>query len=229
MSSIAVITARGGSKRIPQKNIREFCGRPIIEYSIAAALGSGLFDEVMVSTDSQKIADIACAAGAKVPFLRSEKASDDFATTADVLREVLERYQYRGMTYDIACCIYPTAPFVTSEKLINAVELLRKTQADTVLPVVSFSFPPQRGIVIRDHKVEWLDDKYINARSQDLEPVYHDCGQFYCINVKSFLESGKLLGNTTLPLVMDEMEVQDIDHLTDWKIAEIKYRFMTEK
>lgn len=227
--NIAIITARGGSKRIPHKNIREFCGRPILEYSIDAALKSGIFDEVMVSTDSQEIADIACTAGAKVPFLRSNETSDDFATTADVLKEVLEKYQQKKITFDIACCIYPTAPFVTSEKLTNAVELLKKTQADTVLPVVAFSYPPQRGIVIRDHKVKWIDDRYISSRSQDLEPIYHDCGQFYCINVKSFLESGKLLGNVTLPLLMNEMEVQDIDNLTDWEIAEIKYHLMNRK
>ncbi|MEE5990137.1 MAG: pseudaminic acid cytidylyltransferase, partial [Lachnospiraceae bacterium] len=140
MSVIAVITARGGSKRIPKKNIRDFCGKPIIVYSIEAAIGSGIFDEVMVSTDSEEIAEIARAAGASVPFLRSEKTSGDFSTTADVLSEVLSEYSSKGRTFDEMCCIYPTAPFVTSDKLIKAHEILQGSAADAVMPVVRFGF-----------------------------------------------------------------------------------------
>ena len=146
MSRLAIITARGGSKRIPKKNIREFCGKPILAYSIEAALASGLFDHVMVSTDDEEIAQIAEKYGAEVPFFRSEATSGDFATTNDVLAEVLAEYEKRGMHFDIACCIYPTAPFVTAQKLTNAVEQLEASDADTLIPVVSFSYPPQRAM-----------------------------------------------------------------------------------
>ena len=145
MSGIAVITARGGSKRIPKKNIRPFNGRPIIEYSVKAALESGIFDEVMVSTDSEEIKTIAEAAGASVPFLRSAETSSDTATTADVLREVLENYAAEGKRFSEMCCLYPTAPFVTADKLVNAHKILLESAADAVMPVVQFSFPPQRS------------------------------------------------------------------------------------
>ena len=137
---LAIITARGGSKRIPYKNIREFCGRPIIVYSIEAALNSDVFDEVMVSTDDEKIAEIAKEAGAKVPFLRSAETSNDFATTADVILEVLAEYEKQGQNFDSACCIYPTAPFITSDKLKNAVELLESKAYDSVMPEQNFLF-----------------------------------------------------------------------------------------
>ena len=142
MSSVAIITARGGSKRIPRKNIKEFCGKPIIAYSIEAALKAELFDEVMVSTDDAEIAEVARKYGAQVPFMRSAKNSDDYATTADVLSEVLEIYEQQGKFFDIMCCIYPTAPFVTSEKLQKAYEAFLEYGRETVVPVVSFSFPP---------------------------------------------------------------------------------------
>ena len=148
--NIAVITARGGSKRIPKKNIKEFCGRPIIEYSIQAAKKAGIFDEIMVSTDNEQIAQVARNAGADVPFMRSQKTSDDYATTADVLKEVLEKYKEQGMVYENVCCIYPTAPFVTGEKLKNALDKLVKERRDSVIPVTSFSFPPLRGMEIKD-------------------------------------------------------------------------------
>ena len=144
MSSIAVITARGGSKRIPHKNIKDFCGKPIIAYSIEAALESGLFDEVMVSTDDEEIAEIARVFGASVPFMRSSSTSDDYATTSDVLLEVLDAYESQGRTFDSLCCIYPTAPFVTAGKL-HAARSLFEDGADTVLVVTEYSFPPQRG------------------------------------------------------------------------------------
>lgn len=184
MSSLAVITARGGSKRIPKKNIKEFCGKPILCYSIQAALDSGCFEEVMVSTDSEEIRRIAIEAGAKVPFLRSEQTSNDYATTAQVLEEVLGEYEKRGRNFDAVCCIYPTAPFVTAAKLQNAMGKLQETGADTVSPVVRFSYPPQRGFVVENGYtvMKWPENR--TARSQDLEPMYHDCGQFYCLKVE---------------------------------------------
>ncbi|MCD8069741.1 MAG: pseudaminic acid cytidylyltransferase, partial [Lachnospiraceae bacterium] len=166
MSSIAIITARGGSKRIPKKNIKEFCGKPIIEYSIQAALESGVFDEVMVSTDSEEIAEIARRAGANVPFMRSEFTSSDFATTKDVLNEVLSCYARNSGRFEIMCCLYPTAPFVTAEKLRRAYEILLKTGADSVMPVVRFSYPTQRALVMRDGMLQYHYPENFSNRSR---------------------------------------------------------------
>lgn len=227
--NIAIITARGGSKRIPHKNIKEFCGKPIIEYSIEAAKQAGIFDTVMVSTDDNKIAEIAKNAGAEVPFMRSEETSNDYATTADVLMEVLEKYKERGIRYENACCIYPTAPFVTGYKLGQAMEMLVKEKKDSVMPVVPFSFPPLRGMVINDGKLEYKWQEYAMKRSQDLEEIYHDCGQFYVFRVETFEKEKKLVTDNTAGMIISELEVQDIDNETDWQLAEMKYRLLKEK
>lgn len=223
---IAVITARGGSKRIPKKNIRDFCGKPIIAYSIEAALNSQMFDEVMVSTDSSEIKEIAIKYGANVPFLRSKKTSDDYATTNDVLTEVFTEYKKRGRIYDEVVCIYPTAPFVTSQKLKSAIEKMESEKADALTPVVRFSFPPQRAFVIRDSSLEYQYPEYASMRSQDLEPIYHDCGQFYIMKVDNILNGVR--AKRAIPFIVSELEVQDIDNEDDWKIAEMKYRMMKE-
>ncbi len=224
MSSIAIITARGGSKRIPRKNIKEFLGKPIIAYSIEAALESGVFDEVMVSTDDEEIAEISKKYGAKVPFFRSEATSNDFATTADVLAEVIEKYKETGLFFDTVCCIYPTAPFITADKLKAAIESFKNSDADALVPVVRFGFPPQRGFVISDGSLKFQYPEYAFARSQDLEPIYHDCGQFYIFKTEAFAKEKKLVMNKTIPFIISEMEVQDIDNETDWLIAEEKYK-----
>ena len=226
MKSIAIITARGGSKRIPRKNIKEFLGKPIIAYTIEAALASNMFDQVMVSTDDDEIAEIAKKYGAKVPFMRSEKTSNDFATTADVLNEVIDEYKKLGESFEYMCCLYPTAPFVTPDAIGQAMKILEDNGADTVLPVVKFSFPPQRGVVMKDG---YLTPKYpecMPMRSQDLEPMYHDAGQFYCMKVSSFLEQGKVVMDKTMPYMQDDMNVQDIDTPEDWAIAEVKYKVL---
>ncbi len=227
--NIAIITARGGSKRIPHKNRKEFCGKPIIEYSIEAAKQAGIFDTVMVSTDDNKIAEIAKNAGAEVPFMRSAETSNDYATTADVLIEVLEKYKERGIRYENACCIYPTAPFVTGNKLRQAMEMLVKEKKDSVMPVVPFSFPPLRGMVINDGKLEYKWQEYAMKRSQDLEEIYHDCGQFYAFRVEPFEKEKKLVTDNTAGMIISELEVQDIDNETDWQLAEMKYRLLKEK
>lgn len=224
--AIAIITARGGSKRIPKKNIKEFCGKPIIAYSIRAALNSGIFDEVMVSTDSEEIAEIARAYGAKVPFMRSAKTSDDFATTADVLMEVLERYQEMGRTFDVMSCIYPTAPFVTPQKLQSAYDTLTKEQAVMAMPVVAFSYPPQRSYVLNGNMLEMKWKENYNKRSQDLEKMYHDAGQFYMYQVETFIRLKGQMTESIVPVIVDEMEVQDIDNESDWKLAELKYQMI---
>lgn len=225
MKRIAIITARGGSKRIPRKNIKEFCGKPILCYSIEAALESGAFDEVMVSTDDEEIAETARKAGAKVPFLRSAETAGDYATTRDVLMEVMRKYLEQGEQYDEMCCIYPTAPFVTADKLKKGIVLLEDSGADEVCPVVRFSFPPQRCYVLADGYLQFKYPEYRNARSQDLEPYYHDCGQFYMYQTESFLNKDQREWKLA-PIIMPEMEVQDIDNEEDWKIAEIKYMSM---
>lgn len=227
--NIAIITARGGSKRIPHKNRKEFCGKPIIEYSIEAAKQAGIFDTVMVSTDDNKIAEIAKNAGAEVPFMRSAETSNDYATTADVLMEVLEKYKERGIRYENACCIYPTAPFVTGNKLRHAMDMLVNERKDSVIPVVPFSFPPLRGMVINDGKLEYKWQEYAMKRSQDLEEIYHDCGQFYVFRVEPFEKEKKLVTDNTAGMIISELEVQDIDNETDWQLAEMKYCLLKEK
>ncbi len=226
MKKIAIITARGGSRRIPKKNIKLFLGKPILAYSIEAALSAGIFNEVMVSTESEEIAAVAKQYGARVPFYRSEKTADDFATTNDVLLEVLAEYEKRGERFDIGCCIYPTAPFVTGKKLREAMELLQLSDADTLLPVVQFSYPPQRALLIRDGLLQFKNTEYIDSRSQDLEKEYHDTGQFSCFKVEPYLKNKKIMLGKILPYVVDELEVQDIDNESDWKIAEMKYQQM---
>ena len=241
MKSLAIITARGGSKRIPRKNIKEFCGKPIIAYSIEAALKSGAFDTVMVSTDDEEIAEIARKYGAEVPFMRSEATSNDTATTSDVLIEVLNAYEERGEKFDVAACIYPTAPFITADRLREAVEMLEGkragneadvadaekgeviTDADTVIPVVRYSYPPQRAYEIRDGYLEFRAPEYMDTRSQDLTPWYHDAGQFYVFKTDSFLKTRRITAGKILPMEIPETEVQDIDTAEDWKLAELKY------
>ena len=224
-SSIAIITARGNSKRIPRKNIKEFCGKPIINYSIEAALHSGLFIEVMVSTDDEEIAEIAKRAGAQLTFMRSSATASDYASTDDVILEVLNRYRELGREFETFCCIYPTAPFVTAQKLKKAAKLLER--ADAVMPVVAFSYPPQRCVVLNEDgelRMKWPE--YAQTRSQDLETYYHDCGQFYFCRTKPVLENGTTDLPHMAPMIMSELEVQDIDNPEDWELAEMKYKMM---
>jgi len=223
---LAVITARGGSKRIPRKNIREFCGKPIIAYSIQAALDSTCFDEVMVSTDDNEIAEIARKYGAKVPFIRSAETANDFATTADVLCEVISEYQRRKINPEYLCCLYPTAPLTTADNLISAFDQLHKNQLDVVFPLVKFSFPIQRALRFHDNQVSFFNPEHALTRSQDLEPAYHDAGQFYWTRVNTFMESKSLVSEKTGGIVLPEWQVQDIDNMDDWVLAEMKYRLI---
>lgn len=226
MKTIAIITARGGSKRIPRKNIKLFLGKPIIEYSIEAALSSGIFDEVMVSTDDEEIAEIAMKAGATVPFMRSEATANDYATTTDVLLEVLDRYKERGQEFDYMACLYPTNPFITPDKLKQAMDLISSNDYAEVLPVVQFSFPPQRAYVFKENdSLQYKWEEFKNARSQDLEKMYHDAGQFYFYDVKKYVENKGVKGKI-YPLICPEHEVQDIDTEEDWKMAELKVEYM---
>ncbi len=224
-----MITARGGSKRIPRKNIKEFNGKPIIAYSIEAALNSGVYDEVMVSTDDEEIAEISRKFGASVPFLRSEKTSNDFATTTDVIEEVITEYRNRGVDFEIATCIYPTAPFITADRLKTAVETLKDSDADSLIPIVRFSYPPQRAMEIREGRLVFRQHEFLSMRSQDLTAHYHDAGQFYVFRTQSFLKNKNIMVGNILPLELSELEVQDIDNEVDWKLAELKYNLIHEQ
>lgn len=229
MSNLCIITARGGSKRIPRKNIKDFLGKPIIAYSIEAALQSNIFDEVMVSTDDEEIAEVARRYGAKVPFMRSAATANDYATTADVLHEVLDTYESQGRFFEFFSCIYPTAPFVTPEKLYAAYTTLKESNADSLTPVIQFSYPPQRAFVIQDGGLVYQYPEYRTSRSQDLQPIYHDCGQFYFYRTDVY--RGRVPGSgKCLPLFVPEEETQDIDNYSDWALAEIKYqKFILKK
>ena len=225
MKRLAIIPARGGSKRIPRKNIKDFLGKPIIAYSIEAALNSGVFDEVMVSTDDEEIATVARQFGAEVPFMRSSKNADDFATTADVIIEVVQEYKNIGRAFDTLCCIYPTAPFVTAERLKEGGVLLEKQDYDSVVPMVRFSFPIQRAVYLNEYnQAFFFQPEHIQSRSQDLQSSYHDVGQYYWLSTTKFIENKQIWTQNTGAIILDEMETQDIDTLEDWEIAEFKYQ-----
>lgn len=223
MGNLAIIPARGGSKRIPRKNIKDFLGKPIIAYSIEKALESGLFEEVMVSTDDEEIATIARSFGAKVPFLRSETKSNDHATTMDVIHEVISKYTEQGKSFDHICCIYPTAPLTTVQNLKDGFDLLQTEQHETVFPMVAFSYPIWRGIKRnKAGESELISKEFSDARSQDIETIYHDAGQWYWINKKNLVLS--ILDSKMGNIILSEMDVQDIDHESDWQLAELKYK-----
>lgn len=224
--NIAIIPARSGSKRIPRKNIKNFLGKPIIAYSIEAAIKSGLFDEVMVSTDSEQIAAIARQYGAEVPFLRSDKNADDFAILADVVQEVITNYEEKlNRKFDNICCLLATAPFVKSGDLQAAYQMI-KTGSNAVFPIVKYEYPIQRALKISGNSVEmfWPENK--NKRSQDLEPAYHDAGLFYWVTNKAFQEQQTLWPSHTTGIEVSQFKAQDIDTPEDWMLAELKYKLL---
>ena len=227
--AVAIITARSGSKRVPNKNIKDFLGNPMMSYPIKEALKSGVFDEVMVSTDSEKYAEIAKKYGAKVPFLRSEATSNDFASTLDVIVEVLEEYKKRGEEFEYFCCIYPTAPLISAKRLTESFEMLKNSDIDTVFPMVRFSYPIQRALKINDEGlVEMIWPENGPKRSNDLMPAYHDSGSFYWMKTSAFFEKNAIWTDKTKGIVLSELEVQDIDNQDDWKMAELKYKVLNK-
>ena len=222
MNNLCIIPARGGSKRIPGKNIKDFLGKPIIAYSIETALASNLFDEVMVSTDDKEIAEISKQFGARIPFMRSAQTSDDFATTLDVVKEVVAWYNTQDRYFENICVIYPTAPFVTVEKLREGAKKLKVH--DAVIPVTEFSFPVWRAFQLNKDQLSYNWPEYEKARSQDLTPLFHDAGQWYFIQVDKIRDT--LVPKNTAYVRLSNLEVQDIDTLDDWRIAELKYEYI---
>ncbi|MCL4112359.1 UNVERIFIED_CONTAM: hypothetical protein GTU68_039650 [Idotea baltica] len=223
---ICIIPARGGSKRIPQKNIKNFLGKPIIAYSIEAAVTSRIFDEVMVSTEDEEIATIAKEFGAEVPFMRSVENANDTATTIEVILEVLSTYKRREQLFDFGCCLYPTAPFVNCNLLQSTFQLLRDNNYDSCFPILKYSSPIQRSLkMTNENKVEMFYPEHLNSRSQDLEAAYHDAGQYYWFKTNAIEEKKNLWTNNSGYTLLSELDAHDIDNPEDWKVAEFKYNW----
>jgi len=224
MKSIAIIPARGGSKRIPRKNIKDFLGKPIITYPIETAINSQLFSKVIVSTDDKNIADISEKHGAQIPFLRSNKNSDDFATINDVFVEVINWFNNNNEEFDFYCIILPTTPLLSIDLLKQGFDFLKNSDFDSIRPIVRYNYPIQRSFKVLNGKVEFISKEYCNTRSQDLEPAFHDAGMFYFIK-KGF----NLMGNNKGAFEIESILSQDIDNEDDWRIAEFKYQYNLRK
>ena len=227
-NTIAIIPARGGSKRIPQKNIKDFLGKPMLSYAIKACKDAGIFSEIMVSTDSAEIAEIALNTGARVPFMRSQKTADDFATTFDVLEEVISNYKKEKREFDYICCVYPCVPFLSGQTLQDAYNKLMTSDNDALQPVCKFPVPIEWAMKIENGLLVPNDRKAQSIRSQDLEPKFFDVGMFYMIKNEALLREKTLTPAKTMAYIMDEREVQDIDTLDDWQLAELKYKLIKE-
>ena len=227
--NICVIPARGGSKRIPRKNIKEFNGKPIIAYSIEAAINSNCFNQVIVSTDDYEIAKIAEDFGASVPFMRPDKLSDDYIGTTSVVKHAIEFMENDNNYISNVCCLYATAPFIQSQTISKAFQHLQKSKADYCISVTNFAFPIQRAIKIGNKgRVEMFYPKYFNKRSQDLKESYHDAGQFYWGKSQAFKDEKLLFSEVAIPYILPRYLVQDIDTPEDWIRAEAMYKALQE-
>lgn len=226
--NIAIIPARGGSKRIPRKNIREFCGKPLITYSIEAAKASGLFDHVIVSTDDEEIREIANAWGAETPFVRPAELANDHATTVPVIKQAVEWVQQHMGNVDNVCCIYATAPFIQASALREAHELLvRNAVSGYVFTATTFPFPIQRAFKVKpDGLVEMFEPQNYMTRSQDLEEAYQDAGQFYWGSAEAYLSEKIFFSTDSMAYVLPRYLVQDIDTPEDWRRAELMYEVL---
>jgi len=219
--NLAVIPARGGSKRIPRKNIKEFCGKPMIAWSIEAVLKSGLFDRVIVSTDDPEIAAVAVSLGVEIPFVRPAELSDDHTGTSEVIAHAIKWIRQQGFDPDHVCCIYATAPFISSDDLYRGFKLMRENSADFAFSITSYPFPIQRAIRLRGgRKIEMFYPEYYETRSQDLEEAYHDAGQFYWGKASAWCTDTNIYGSNSVPVIIPRTRVQDIDTEEDWEKAE---------
>ena len=222
---VAIIPARGGSKRIPRKNIKYFFGKPMLAWSIEAAIKSRCFDQIICTTDDDEIANIAQEYGAETPFVRPKDLSDDHIGTIPVIAHAVEYLQSNGNKIELACCIYATAPFIQPIDLQNSLEQMQNNDLDYCFSVTSYPFPIQRSIRLTSNKrCMMLQPEMFQKRSQDLEEVYHDAGQFYWGTPQSWLEGRTLFSNNTMPYVLPRYRVQDIDTMEDWKRAELMFK-----
>lgn len=222
---LAVIPARGGSKRIPGKNIKDFCGQPMIARSIEAARQSGCFDRIIVSTDDPQIADVARAHGADVPFMRPPELSDDHTGTIPVIAHTIRWQQQHGEAPEQVCCIYATAPFVLADDIARGLQLLQDRAARYAFSVTSYPFPIQRAIRLTvGGNVAMFSPGHFNTRSQDLEEAYHDAGQFYWGDAAAWLDGTPIFSEASVPVILPRYRVQDIDTPEDWVRAEMMFR-----
>ncbi|WP_028300834.1 pseudaminic acid cytidylyltransferase [Oceanospirillum beijerinckii] len=225
--NLCVIPARGGSKRIPGKNIREFCGKPMIAWSIERAIESGAFDKIIVSTDSSEIAEVAKSYGAEVPFIRPEELADDFTDTLPVIKHAITAMADLGLNYKYVCCLYATAPFVLVNDLKKGLGCLMNKPIDYAFSVTSYAFPIQRALKVNGNGgIEMLHPEHRLTRSQDLEEYWHDAGQFYWGAVDAWLSQRKIFSDRSAPVVLDRYRVQDIDTMADWVRAELMFKMM---
>jgi len=228
--NIAIIPARGGSKRIKNKNIKIFCGKPMISYSINEAKKTKLFDKIIVSTDSSKIKKISEKFGAEVPFVRPKNLSDDFTPTADVMFHAVKWLKEKKLNPKNICCIYPTAPLMKSYHLINSYRLFKKRKKDFIFAASKFSYPIQRGFYVNEKgSIKMVDCKNYKKRSQDLKEVYHDAGQFYWGSFDGWVKKKKMFDAYSSVYLMPKHRVQDIDNIEDWKFAETLYKASNDK
>jgi len=227
MKILGIIPARGGSKRIRNKNTKSFLGKPIIHYTIEAMLKSNLFDELIVSTNDEGIVDCVKNTGVSIPFKRTEKTADDFSPLSNVVFEVLNKYNESGISFDLCCVALATAPFLTSNNIQTGFNILKDDHVNSVCTITEFDYPIQRAIHLNpNHQLEWTYPKFIKSRSQDLLKSYHDAGQFYFFKIEPFKKYRRFIMEFTSPIILSSIEVHDIDTEEDWTAAEIKFKIL---
>lgn len=224
--NLAIIPARGGSKRIPGKNIKFFLGKPIISYSIKTVLKSNIFDKVIVSTDSKEIASVAREHGAETPFIRPAELADDFCGTTEVIAHAIKWYQKKGYQIDLVCCVYATSPFISPETIIKGMKILKETDKQYSLTVTHFPSSIHRALKIDKNQIGMLWPENFNIRSQDLKEAYYDAGQMYCGKPKAFIDGLPFFTNQSAPIILPNYLVQDIDTIEQWKTAELMFKAM---
>ena len=225
--NVAIIPARGGSKRIPRKNIKDFHGKPMIARSIEAALQSGCFERVIVSTDDEEIAEVALHFGAEIPFMRPEELSGDIVATIPVIKHAIQWLEENQVVPERVCCIYATAPFISVDSLKSGLTLIQQQKADYVFSATSYAFPIQRAIKLQQNgAVQMFSPEHFNTRSQDLEEAYHDAGQFYWGASDAWLQEKPIFSSESYPVLLSKHLVQDIDTPEDWLRAELMFKAM---
>jgi N-acylneuraminate cytidylyltransferase len=226
---LCVIPARGGSKRIPRKNIKPFCGKPMIAWSIEAARQSRCFDQILVSTDDREISEVARKYGAQVPFIRPTELSDDHSGTTAVIAHAINWFSSLGHIPEQVCCLYATAPFICADDIGKGLSILTETASDYAFTVTSYASSIQRAMRISEAgRVEMFNPEHFKTRSQDLEEAFHDAGQFYWGRAQAWLQNKVIFGPTSVPIKLPRYRVQDIDTLEDWERAEWLFKALKQ-